>query len=92
MIVIDNNYGGKEMTEIQSGEGPEVTRLKKLLARKDPDKLEAEWMAVVDVGDLELEIQGGRTDPDSVPEPPDEAVSGRGEVYRLGNHRLEPFG
>ena len=22
MIVIDNNYGGKEMTEIQSSEGP----------------------------------------------------------------------
>jgi transcription elongation GreA/GreB family factor len=43
------------MTEIQSGEGPEVTRLKKLLARKEPDKLEAEWMAVVDGGEFDLE-------------------------------------
>jgi transcription elongation GreA/GreB family factor len=43
------------MSEIQSGEGPEVTRLKKLLARKEPDKLEAEWMAVVDAGALDLE-------------------------------------
>jgi DNA modification methylase len=30
----------------------------------------------------------GMTDPDAIPEPPDEAVSKRGEVYRLGNHRL----
>jgi len=43
------------MTEIPSGEGPEVTRLKKLLARKEPEKLEAEWMAIVDGGDLDLE-------------------------------------
>ncbi len=43
------------MSENQSGEGPEVTRLKKLLARKEPEKLEAEWMAVVDAGDLGLE-------------------------------------
>ena len=33
-------------------------------------------------------VTEGMTDPDSVPEPPDEAVSVRGEVYQLGNHRL----
>jgi DNA modification methylase len=37
---------------------------------------------------LHPELQQGQTDPDSVPEPPDEAVSKRGEVYQLGNHRL----
>jgi DNA modification methylase len=33
-------------------------------------------------------VTDGQTDPDAVPEPPDEAVSKRGEVYRLGEHRL----
>ena len=33
-------------------------------------------------------IEEGMTDPDAVPEPPDKAVSERGKVYRLGNHRL----
>jgi len=31
---------------------------------------------------------GGETDPDQIPEPPDEPVSKRGELYVLGNHRL----
>ncbi len=30
----------------------------------------------------------GQTDPDSVPEPGDAAVSKAGEIYQLGNHRL----
>ena len=30
----------------------------------------------------------GMTDPDSIPEPPDAAVSERGKVYCLGRHRL----
>ena len=30
----------------------------------------------------------GMTDPDEVPEPPEEPVSKRGEIYQLGNHRL----
>ena len=30
----------------------------------------------------------GQTDPDQIPEPPDAAVSKRGELYVLGNHRL----
>ena len=33
-------------------------------------------------------VADGRTDPDAVPEPPDEALSRRGEVYQLGDHRL----
>ena len=39
-------------------------------------------------GDDNLAVTEGMTDPDSVPEPPDEAISVRGEVYQLGNHRL----
>ena len=39
-------------------------------------------------GDDAMVVTEGMTDPDSVPEPPDEAVSVRGEVYQLGNHRL----
>ena len=39
-------------------------------------------------GDADMVVTDGLTDPDSVPEPPDEAVSVRGEVYQLGNHRL----
>ena len=37
---------------------------------------------------LDTGVQGGQTDPDSVPEPPDTATSKCGEVYQLGNHRL----
>ncbi len=33
-------------------------------------------------------VTDGQTDPDSVPDPPDEPVSRRGDVYRLGDHRL----
>ena len=36
----------------------------------------------------EPEAQGGQTDPDAVPEPPDKAISIRGEIYQLGDHRL----
>ncbi|MGD1002936.1 MAG: DNA methyltransferase [Candidatus Brocadiia bacterium] len=37
---------------------------------------------------LDAGVQGGQTDPDAVPEPPDKAVSVRGEIYQLGEHRL----
>jgi DNA modification methylase len=37
---------------------------------------------------LDSGVQGGQTDPDAVPEPPDKAVSQRGEIYQLGAHRL----
>ena len=33
-------------------------------------------------------VQEGQTDPDSVPAPPDKATSVKGEIYRLGDHRL----
>ena len=38
--------------------------------------------------DDNMVVTEGMTDPDVVPEPPDEAVSVRGEVYQLGSHRL----
>ena len=34
------------------------------------------------------EVAAGETDPDAVPEAPEDAVSERGRVYRLGDHRL----
>lgn len=37
---------------------------------------------------LEPELQDGQTDPDWVPEPPDEPRSKRGDVWILGDHRL----
>lgn len=33
-------------------------------------------------------VAEGMTDPDEVPEPPEEPVSKRGEIYQLGSHRL----
>lgn len=36
----------------------------------------------------EDQLREGHTDPDAIPEPPDEAVSRPGEVYALGPHRL----
>ena len=39
-------------------------------------------------GDDAMVVTEGMTDPDAVPEPPDEAVSVQGEIYQLGNHRL----
>ena len=44
-----------------------------------------------ELGQLMTQAQGvteGLTDPDSIPEPPDEAVTHRGDIWVLGNHRL----
>jgi hypothetical protein len=35
-----------------------------------------------------MEITPGLTDPDEIPEPPDAAVTQKGDLYRLGDHRL----
>jgi len=47
------------------------------------------------LGEIELSLldaedppASGETDPDAVPEPPDDAVSARGAIYRFGEHRL----
>ena len=37
---------------------------------------------------LDPGVQEGLTDPDSVPEPPDAAVTQPGDLWILGNHRL----
>lgn len=39
-------------------------------------------------GDVEDAIADGETDPDAVPEAPEEPASRRGEIYRLGSHLL----
>jgi len=39
-------------------------------------------------GDAEDTIAEGETEPDTVPEVPEDAVSKRGEIYRLGEHLL----
>ena len=33
-------------------------------------------------------VKEGETDPDAVPEPPDEATTQRGDLWLLGDHRL----
>jgi len=43
-----------------------------------------EELAKLLVGDL----QQGLTDPDAIPEPPDEPITQRGDIWVLGNHRL----
>jgi len=35
-----------------------------------------------------VDVKDGMTDPDEVPEPPDEAITKRGDIWILGNHRL----
>jgi len=42
----------------------------------------------LDISLPEPDPEAGLTDPDDVPEPPDKAVSKRGEIYQLGEHRL----
>jgi len=37
---------------------------------------------------LDGDVTEGLTDPDSVPEPPDEPITQRGDIWVLGNHRL----
>ncbi len=37
---------------------------------------------------LETDLRQGLTDPDAVPEPPDEAVTRKGDLWLLGDHRL----
>ena len=47
-----------------------------------------------DTSELEQILNGedavtdGMTDPNNIPEPPEDPVSKRGEIYQLGNHRL----
>jgi DNA modification methylase len=72
------------------------------IASWDDDKLPLELAALQDMGfDLDLtgfssdellsllsEPNEGLTDPDAVPEPPDEATTQPGDLWVLGNHRL----
>jgi DNA modification methylase len=37
---------------------------------------------------LDPGVQDGLTDPDAIPEPPDEAITQRGDLWIFGNHRL----
>jgi DNA modification methylase len=72
------------------------------IATWDEDKLPLELMALQDAG-FNLDLTGfpadellrlmespteGLTDPDAVPEPPDEAITQKGDLWILGNHRL----
>jgi DNA modification methylase len=72
------------------------------IATWDEDKLPLELMALQEAG-FDLDLTGfsadellrlmqspteGLTDPDAVPEPPDEAVTQTGDLWVLGNHRL----
>jgi ParB-like chromosome segregation protein Spo0J len=72
------------------------------IATWDDDKLPLELAALQEMGfDLDLtgfssdelrslmsEPTEGQTDPDAVPEPPDEATTQPGDLWVLGNHRL----
>src|SRR5260370_9018337 len=73
------------------------------LSGGDEDRLPLEGKALQDMGfDLNLtgfsadevlnllhdEAATGLTDPDDVPEPPDEAITQSGDLWVLGNHRL----
>jgi len=72
------------------------------IATWDDDKLPLELMALQEAGyDLDLtgftseellsllsEPTEGLTDPDAIPEPPDEATTQPGDLWVLGNHRL----
>jgi ParB-like chromosome segregation protein Spo0J len=72
------------------------------IATWDEDKLPLELLALQEAG-FDLDLTGfsgdellrlmesptdGLTDPDAVPEPPDEATTQPGDLYVLGNHRL----
>ena len=59
-----------------------------VLAEDWDDTTLEEWG--IDMPELEEDIApiAGETDPDAVPETPEEPVSIRGKVYQLGNHRL----
>ena len=63
----------------------------------DDDLLRAELDALPSLDGLDLEVfdfdallpsRGGLTDPDDVPQQPDQAISKRGDVWTLGGHRL----
>jgi DNA modification methylase len=72
------------------------------IATWDEDKLPLELLALQEAG-FDLNLTGftadellllmespteGLTDPDAVPEPPDEAITQRGDLWTLGKHRL----
>jgi DNA modification methylase len=65
--------------------GREEEKLRELLAEVTVD--DAGLLALL--GDLRGdEPKAGLTDPDEVPEPPDEPYVKRGDLYRLGDHRI----
>ena len=53
----------------------------------DGDEL-AEWDIELPEEEIAADVRDGKTNPDAVPEPPQEPRSCRGEVYQLGDHRL----
>jgi hypothetical protein len=61
--------------------------LDKLLSQiKTNDPLLDQMLA--DLGNSFGQLRQGQTDPDDVPEPPDEPLTRPGDLYILGNHRL----
>ncbi len=55
---------------------------------KDADAAVAEYLAELSEGLVTTLEPEGRTDPDEVPEAPDEPITKRGDVWVLGGHRI----
>lgn len=63
--------------------------IEKLLAQYDLDELNAAGLEdLLEACDAENQPKDGETDPDAVPETPEEPVSERGKIYQCGEHLL----
>jgi len=63
-------------------------RLGDLLSHIENEDLSELLEAVARANHIALDLGGGLTDPDEVPEPPEEPISKPGDLWLLGRHRL----
>ena len=87
VVISDDQAAAYRLVDNRSGE----------FTAWDDDLLRAELDALPSLDGLDLEVfdfdtllpsRGGLTDPDDVPDPPENAISKRGDVWTLGGHRL----
>jgi DNA modification methylase len=81
-IIADNKLA------LNAGWDDEMLRLEIADLKEDGFDLDLLGFEDEELSALEVEVVEGQTDPDDVPEPPEDPVTVQGDIWTLGNHRL----
>jgi DNA modification methylase len=81
-IIADNRLA------LNAGWDDEMLRLEIADLKEEGFDLDLLGFEDEEIAALEVEIVEGQTDPDEVPEPPEDPVTVLGDIWTLGNHRL----